>query len=150
MNIQGAQWLPNGEILATIDDQVWSVPDDMGNRHRRAIAEWEKAGGVINKADPVPEIIDPISRRQFFAGLEKRGKITKHEALAAVKLGTLPAVMKAVVDNIPDADQRYEVDMMLSGASMFERNHEFVPIFANAINWNSKHTDDFWKYAGTL
>ena len=37
----------NSAISATINGRLLSVPDDMENRHRQAIAEWEAEGNVI-------------------------------------------------------------------------------------------------------
>lgn len=37
----------HGSIDITIDEMRMSVPDDMSNRHRRMIAEWEAKGNVI-------------------------------------------------------------------------------------------------------
>lgn len=36
-----------GAIRATFDGVAIDVPDDMGNRHRRQIAEWEAEGNTI-------------------------------------------------------------------------------------------------------
>ncbi len=37
----------NSAISTTINGRLLSVPDDMENRHRQAIAEWEAEGNVI-------------------------------------------------------------------------------------------------------
>lgn len=129
------------------DESIYGFPAVEGNR---AFDELVKSGITIEPFVAPGEYIAPISRRQFFAGLEKRGKITKAEALAAMKSGVLPAALQTIVDGITDANQRYEIDMLLSGATEFRRDNAFVPIFAAAINWNNKHTDDFWKFAATL
>lgn len=48
-----------GEIDATIDGRRTTVPDDLGNRHRRMIAEWEAAGNTIPPyAPPAPTLED--------------------------------------------------------------------------------------------
>lgn len=41
------RYTPTGEIDATIDGVRLTVPDDLGNRHRQMIAEWEMAGNSI-------------------------------------------------------------------------------------------------------
>lgn len=43
-----------GEIDATIDGLRMTVPDDMTNRHRQMIAEWEEAGNTIPAYAPPP------------------------------------------------------------------------------------------------
>lgn len=42
-----------GSILAIFDDVTITVPDNMANRHRREIAEWEEAGNVIPPYAPL-------------------------------------------------------------------------------------------------
>lgn len=54
MNIHG--YTQHGAIDVTIDGTRMTVPDDMGNRHRQMIAEWEEQGNTI--PDFVPPPID--------------------------------------------------------------------------------------------
>lgn len=52
MDIQSATYTENGSILALTASGSVSVPDDMTNRLRRGLAEWEAAGNVIAAYDP--------------------------------------------------------------------------------------------------
>lgn len=45
MEVHG--YTQSGSIDATIEGKRLSVPDDLGNRHRRMIAEWEGEGNTI-------------------------------------------------------------------------------------------------------
>lgn len=56
MEIHG--YTQSGSIEATIDGIRVIVPDDMGNRHRQAIAEWEHAGNTIPAFEPPPLTVD--------------------------------------------------------------------------------------------
>lgn len=53
----------SGSIDATFDGQRMTVPDDLGNRHRQMIAEWEAEGNTIppyappSAPEPDPETI---------------------------------------------------------------------------------------------
>ena len=47
MNITSAVFQESGMIEAIIDGTTVTVPDDMGNRHRQELAEWETAGNEI-------------------------------------------------------------------------------------------------------
>jgi hypothetical protein len=51
MEITSAEWIsPLEDVLsikAVIDGQEMIIPDDMGNRHRQEIADWEAIGNVI-------------------------------------------------------------------------------------------------------
>lgn len=64
MKIHG--YTESGSIRVTIDGQEMTVPDDMGNRDRQMIAEWEAEGNTIPPyVAPSPVIPDSVSARQF-------------------------------------------------------------------------------------
>lgn len=52
MNVIG--YVEDGRIEIILDGVSMLVPDDMGNRHRQMVAEWEAAGGVIAAYEPPP------------------------------------------------------------------------------------------------
>lgn len=57
MEIRG--YTQSGCIEAVIDEQPMTVPDDMTNRHRQLIAQWEGDGNVIPAyVAPPPDIDD--------------------------------------------------------------------------------------------
>lgn len=73
MTIQSAQYTQDGAITASIDGKTVTIPDNMANRHRMAIAEWEAEGNEIAPAStPSPTASDvraEASRRmQIFLG----------------------------------------------------------------------------------
>lgn len=88
-----------------------------------------------------------ISDRQFFQALALWNVITKQEALDAVKTGALPAAMQAFVDAIVDPDERFNAQMLLSGATTFERNHPLVEPFGVAFGFTHDQIDDLWRVA---
>lgn len=45
--IENARYTENGSILALFDGVDMSVPNDMANRHRQELAEWEALGNII-------------------------------------------------------------------------------------------------------
>ena len=58
MNIT-ASYDSAGSIYAVIDGVEFTVPDDMSNRHRQMIAEWEGEGGIIAQfVPPAPMIAE--------------------------------------------------------------------------------------------
>lgn len=56
MEIESATYTERGDIAVVIEGRTYTVPDDMSNRHRRALAEWEAAGNAIGPyvAPPPP------------------------------------------------------------------------------------------------
>nr|CAI3971112.1 hypothetical protein ORM20_00063 [Ochrobactrum phage ORM_20] len=78
--ITSAKYTEGGSIIAVIDGVEMTVPDDMANRHRVMLAEWEKEGNEILPYEQQETIVEWISSRQFKVGLS-REKI--YEAVVA-------------------------------------------------------------------
>lgn len=95
----------------------------------------------------VPKI---ISDRQFFHALAKMGIISNQEALGAVKTGTIPQAMLDIVNQVANDNDRFDVEMVLSGAIEFQRTHPLVATFAAAMGWTDAQVDDLYLLARTL
>ena len=66
MEVHG--YTQTGSIEATIDGVVMIVPDDMANRHRQMIAEWEAQGNTIpsfQEAKPTNDKIRKVPNTLF-------------------------------------------------------------------------------------
>lgn len=95
---------------------------------------------------PVPAT---ISDRQFFQQLAVDGIITRAEALAAVKTGEIPAALAGIIDALPD-DQKFAAEMLLSGATTFERAHPLSVAIGEARGMTAEEVDDFFRAAAAL
>jgi len=139
-----------GEIDATIGGLRMTIPQDMANRHRRMIAEWEAEGNTIPPyvapPDPVP---DEISDRQFFQQMAIEGRITQQEALDAVGSGVIPNAMDALVDQLP-ANQRFAARMLIRGATTFRRMHPVTELIGQLYGMSAEQIDDTWRAAASL
>ena len=102
-------------------------------------------------APPQESFFSTISDRQFFQALatEPYNMITKEEAIAAVKTGDIPKVMLEVIQNFPD-EQKFSVEMILSGATSFERTSPLVDLFGKSQGLNQEEINQFWYFAQTL
>jgi hypothetical protein len=98
-------------------------------------------------ASPVPET---ISDRQFAQALASSGVITRDEARAWVKVGDVPAALAAVVDAIGDEDVKFATQMLLEGATQFERHHPQTMALAAAMQWEDPQLDALWTMAAAL
>lgn len=96
---------------------------------------------------PVPFV---ISDRQFAQGLANRGIIAKAEALAFVQTGTIPAALQAIVDAIADEDERFAAELLISGATSFQRQHPLTDAIGAAYGWNAEAIDAFWRECAAL
>lgn len=59
--IDRAKYTLDGSIIAMISDQVMIIPDNMENRHRIMLADWEAAGHAIEPYVPEPDAPSVIS-----------------------------------------------------------------------------------------
>lgn len=119
----------------------------------RALGGNDRPVWVVTYADapPVVKFVpESISDRQFAQALAKQGVFTKDEALAFVKRGEVPASLQAIIDAIPDADARFDVDMQVSGATTFERSNPSTIALTEAMGWSPAETDVLWRYAASL
>jgi hypothetical protein len=97
-------------------------------------------------ANVVPRV---ISGRQFFQQLAIQSVISQEEALAAVKTGTLPLSLAALVNALP-SDQQFGANMLLCGATTFDRNHPMVAVLGQAFGWTNTQLDALWTAAAAL
>ena len=115
----------------------------------------EKVGDVVQRhftlADaPPPAVPNSISDRQFAHALALSGLLTETEALAWVKVGEVPAALQVVVDAISDNDVRFGANMLLGGATVFERDHPMVSALAAGLAMSSEQIDAIWQLGASL
>jgi hypothetical protein len=99
---------------------------------------------------PLPEMVpQSISDRQFFQQLAIEGRITNQEALDAVKTGAIPSALQSFVDSLSPAD-KFNAQMLLSGATVFQRNHPLTIAIGQAQGMSSEQVDEFFRAAAAL
>lgn len=136
--------------VVVMNDGDRFVPNDPANCDRQTYDAWLVAGGVPDPyvAPPAP-VPAEISRRQFFQQLAIAKIISQDEALAAVKTGDIPAALLGFISALPDA-ARFNAEMLLSGATVFERNHPLTEAIGTAQGMTSAQVDDFFRAAAKL
>ncbi len=129
------------ELLASYPDGTIQVPLKPGPDYELQGNEW-----VYVEPVPAPNPVPPmISRRQFYDGLVAVDRITKSEALAAMKTGTIPSALQTVLDGMTDDDARYKAEMKLIGATDFGRDDPLVMVFAISQGMSEADVDQFWR-----
>lgn len=98
----------------------------------------------------LPGQVPDISDRQFFQQAAIMGLITQDEALQAVKVGAIPATLQAIVDMISDPNAKFAANMMLSGATIFQRSNALTEQVGMAMGWTSDQLDQFFLSASLL
>lgn len=126
-------------------------PYGLGPAVRAAIDQWiADSKPVLPYVEPPPPVPGVISRRQFYQGLAVTGKISQAEALAAIKTATLPAALQTMLDGMTDEGAKFEADMLLSGASDFNRSHPLIMVIAITQSMTEQDVDDFWRLCAAL
>lgn len=95
-----------------------------------------------------PQIISPISRRQFFQQAAISGIISESEALAAVTTGALPAAITAYISTLP-ADQQFGAKMLFS-VGEFVRSSPMANAFGQTLGLTPEQIDAFFTAAAAL
>jgi hypothetical protein len=126
-----------GSISATIEGELWDVPDDMSSRFRQMIAEWEEEGNTIPPyvAPEVPEVFHPITKRQL--------------RLTLVRNGISLDVVETAIAAMPEGLQKQEAQIEWSDASTFNRNHPTLLLIAAALGLTEAQVDAMWREAIT-
>lgn len=156
-----------GRVLLTgnglVEYDVGSVVDARANWPDLA-AEIDRQSTTWAQTRPAPSVSPGpsgpggVSRRQFFQALTKapHREISETEALAAVSTGVVPASLKAVLDQaeslglFPAGTSRFDVDIMLAGATTFDRFHPVTALIAGMWGWTEAELDAFFAFAGAL
>lgn len=139
-------------IIAKIDgDERFDFIVDADGPLQTEYHAWIDAGNTLEPyvvpAHPVPET---ISDRQFFQQAAAAGLITQAEALAAVQTGAIPSILMNVINGLPTQMQQFAAEMMLAGATQFNRHHPLTEAVGSALGWDAAQIDQFFIDASQL
>ncbi len=126
-----------------------AAQSDPGWEHSEEIFARAVAGefGAIWPYVAPPEPVPSISDRQFAHELRARGMITQAEALAFVARGELPGALAALIAGLPTQAERDDAELLIVGATNFDRDHPFTKTLAARFAWSSNDIDDFFRAA---
>lgn len=127
--------IPNGKVATAASDEILAD---------KVVRHWTL------EDTPPPPVPETISDRQFAQALASTNVITREEARAWVKVGDVPAALAAVVDAIGDEDVKFATQMLLEGATQFERHHPQTMALAMAMQWGDPQLDALWTMAAAL
>lgn len=139
MEIHG--YTQTGCIEATIDGVRMTVPDDMANRHRQMIAEWEEAGNTISAyvtPAPADPLAQPLDRLRFW--------------LAAASVGVSKWSVRDRIAAMPDTtyDEKVAKDEAIAWfeeAKQYRRDDPLLIQLAAAEGISEAELDALWARA---
>lgn len=126
MDIISAKYTVNGAIEASIaGGRTMFIPDDMGNKDRRELAEWETAGNAITTyAAPDPRLSASLSKADFARALMAAGILSPSDALAVSK-GEWPSAFDPYLVGMTD-EQSALTQMAWIEAAKVSRAHPLI------------------------
>lgn len=113
---------------------------------------WLSEGNIPEE----PEIeqfvsfIKVISDRQFYQQAYIKGFISHDDALQAVRTGYIPQALQSIIDTIQDPTEKFNAEMLLSGAVEFKRDHPLTSVIGSAFNMTETDIDMFFEDASKL
>lgn len=127
-----------GSIRVVHADGEMSVPDNMSNRHRQMIAEWEAVDGNVRQPyvapTPPPATDTLINRVQFKSMLALLGK-------------SVDDVMSAIDAVITDPTQNTIAKVKVTDSDRYARDNELFTILAPSLNLTDAAIDAAWEQA---
>lgn len=133
MTITEATYAEDGSISAVIDGVTLSIPDDMFNRHRQMIAEWEKAGNKIAPYAAPKESVDPndypLKRWEFKAMVDFLGVAEK---------------IVVAISAIPDPLARAKAMARYQESDLYRRDDPMFDQLAPLVGLTPSQIDAAW------
>lgn len=114
--------------------------------------QWLSEGNTPRPAETIDDyqVVFSISDRQFFQQAAIQGFITKEDALQAVKTGFIPGPLQAIISTISDPTDKFSAEMLLSGATEFQRYHPLTSVIGAAFGMTEQDIDTFFRNASKL
>lgn len=142
--ITSAKYTEQGSIVAIIDGAEMTVPDDMGNRHRVMLAEWEADGNVITPySEPALTPEEKRERMPRKSSVEFRAALRKIRT-ASVPEGIYADDIRAKIALISDRDLQEEALDYFERGSYFERSNPWVDILGGMFGLTPEDIDTLW------
>lgn len=154
MNIESAKFNKDGSITALIDGVIYLVPNDMDNRHRVELAEWEgsRKGIITPYEEPAVVVTDTDVNterdRRINAGCLFNGVLYDSDAAARENIaGAYSAALTYLASGASDADSNLRWNDPERDFEWIAHDNSTTPFTPaamiafgqSALSWKSRH-----------
>lgn len=129
-------------------DGYIALPEKPSPEHVLANGEWILPP-VPDPVEAARAVMRPIPRAQLFKALYRAGLITGAEAVAATRLGEIPAFVDVLISQLPIDDQ-VAARCDFGGFAQAHRTNPLVDLMGQAAGMTPQQIDAFFVTAATL
>ena len=135
--IENAQYLKDGSIVILIDGQEMTVPDDMANRHRIMLADWEAEGNVI---EPYVEPI--LTPEELRAAMPDKTPREFRDILT--DMGIFPQMVTDAINQIPFDIERQKALNAWEVMTSASRIDPYIDMIGAMFDKTPEQIDEAW------
>ena len=139
--IKNAKYTKHGFILSIIDDQEMTIPDDMANRHRAMIAEWESEGNIIEPY--VPEELT-IEQRRVLMPIKTPREFRDILIDEGVLTDAVPDEVAVAIQQIPFDLERIKALNTWHNMTTAQRSDPYVDMIGAMFGYTPEDIDALW------
>lgn len=142
--IESAKYNFRGSIVVVIDGQEMLVPNNIENRHRIMIAEWEDSGNVID-----PYIAPEPTPEELRAQMLNKSMVEFRATLRSIRTEAVPngiyaADIEAKISEIVDLDLQEEARDYFNLGQYAERLNPWIDILGAMFGLSPQEIDVLW------
>lgn len=139
--IDNAKYTVSGTIFAIIDGVEMYIPDDISNRHRAMIAEWESEGNVIELyTEPTFTIEQKRELMPIKTPREFRDILIDDDVLTDV----VPDEVTVAISNIPFDKERTKALNAWQNMTEARRSDPYIDMIGAMFGYTPEQIDALW------
>jgi hypothetical protein len=147
--------IENGIVTNVIEidpENVWMPPEGATfvDALDASIGDEWNGSVFVKPAPPPPPVPQSVSRQQIMSALMLAGMISEAEWLACYQSGTLPAIVQAAIDTLPDAAAKLVAKVKWVEFSEARRTDAMVALLAAQANMTDAQINDLFRTAAAL
>lgn len=139
--IENATYTESGSIVAIIDGQEMFIPDDMYNRHRAMLAEWEAEGNIIEPY--VPEELT-IEQRRVLMPIKTPREFRDILIDEDILTDATPDEVTVKISEIPFDKERTKALNAWQNMTEARRDDPYIDMIGAMFGYSPEQIDGLW------